>query len=177
MYHSILSKYQLTTIQFWLLNSVFQITTLLILWNISQVLYTNIMVNNLSLFNKLIIEIVKLRYFKMRKKWQVMMILGFRSISVIIESNRSVIGFQSVNLIEFTDISVSVNYRSVSVNSVRFQFFYLPNRFTDYIIKMFYRLSRHPVVVEGWNHYHSNRLDATSRMVVVSSFYHHWMPR
>src|SRR5207244_1484591 len=52
-----------------------------------------------------------------------------------------------------------------------------PNRFTDYIIKMFYRLSRHPVMVEGRNYHHSNRLDATSRMVVVSSFYHHWMPR
>jgi len=45
-------------------------------------------------------------------------LIGLRSISVIIESNRSVISFRSVNLIEFTDISVSVNYRSVSVNSV-----------------------------------------------------------
>src|SRR5204863_9786110 len=32
-------------------------------------------------------------------------------------------------------------------------------------------------MVEGRNYHHSNRLDATSRMVVVSSFYHHWMPR
>src|SRR6059058_4732094 len=85
--------------------------------------------------------------------------------------------FWSVNLIEFTDISVSVNYRSVSVNSVSVSVFDLPNRFTDYIIKTFCRLSQHPVVVEGRDYYHSNRLDATSRMVVVSLFYHHWMLR
>src|SRR5438270_463772 len=38
----------------------------------------------------------------------------------------------------------------------------------------FCRLSRHPVVVEGRNYYHPNRLDTTSRMMVVSSFYHHF---
>src|SRR5437870_30954 len=32
-------------------------------------------------------------------------------------------------------------------------------------------------MVEGRNYHHSNRLDASSRMVVVSSFYHHWMPK
>src|SRR2546421_6666142 len=55
------------------------------------------------------------------------LMLGLRSISVIIESNRSVISFRSVNLIEFTNISVSVNYRSVSVNSVSVSVF----RFTE----------------------------------------------
>src|SRR5206468_2000581 len=74
--------------------------------------------------------------------------LRLRSISVIIELNRSVIGFQSVNLIEFTDISVLVNYRSVLVNSVSVSVFDLPNRFTDYIIKTFCQLSQHPVVVK-----------------------------
>jgi len=60
-------------------------------------------------------------------------ILGLRSISVIIESNRSVIGFRSVNLIEFTDISVSVNYRSVSVNSVSVSVFL----FTEPIYRLY----------------------------------------
>src|SRR5205085_9418232 len=96
--------------------------------------------------------------------------LGLRSISVIIESNRSVIGFRSVNLIEFTDISVSVNYRSVSVIRFRFRFFDLPNRFTDYIIKTFCRLSRQRMMMESQNYRHSNRLDAMSRMVVVQPF-------
>ena len=59
--------------------------------------------------------------------------IGLRSISVIIESNRSVIGFRSVNLIEFTDISVSVNYRSVSVNSVSVSVF----RFTEPIYRLY----------------------------------------
>ena len=59
--------------------------------------------------------------------------LGLRSISVIIESNRSVIGFRSVNLIEFTDISVSVNYRSVSVNSVSVSVFL----FTEPIYRLY----------------------------------------
>src|SRR5205085_2754513 len=100
--------------------------------------------------------------------------LGLRSISVIIESNRSVISFRSINLIEFTDISVSVNYRSVSVNSVSVSVF----RFTEPIYRLYNcRLSQHPAVVEGQDYRHSNRLDATSRIVVVLSFYHHWMPR
>src|SRR5437868_2326425 len=60
-------------------------------------------------------------------------LLGLRSISVIIESNRSVIGFRSVNLIEFTDISVSVNYRSVSVNSVSVSVFL----FTEPIYRLY----------------------------------------
>ena len=50
-----------------------------------------------------------------------------------IESNRSVIGFRSVNLIEFTDISVSVNYRSVSVNSVSVSVFL----FTEPIYRLY----------------------------------------
>ena len=103
--------------------------------------------------------------------------LGLRSISVIIESNQSVIGFRSVNLIEFTDISVSVNYRSVSVNSVSVSVFDLPNRFIDYIIKTFCRLSQHPVVIEGQNHRYSTRRIETVRMAVVLSFYHHSLPR
>src|SRR5947207_7760795 len=59
--------------------------------------------------------------------------LGLRSISVIIESNRSVISFRSVNLIEFTDISVLVNYRSVSVNSISVSVF----RFTEPIYRLY----------------------------------------
>src|SRR6266496_1318972 len=59
--------------------------------------------------------------------------LGLRSISVIIESNRSVISFWSVNLIEFTNISVLVNYRSVSVNSVSVSVFL----FTEPIYRLY----------------------------------------
>src|SRR5205823_3311470 len=59
--------------------------------------------------------------------------IGLRSISVIIESNRSVISFRSVNLIEFTNISVLVNYRSVSVNSVSVLVF----RFTEPIYRLY----------------------------------------
>src|SRR5436190_21984561 len=126
-------------------------------------------------FQKYSMLLIILTQYKRNKKMilKANIAVGLRSISVIIESNRSVIGFRSVNLIEFTDISVSVNYRSVSVNSVLVSVFDLPNRFTDYIIKTVYRSSQHPVVVEGRDYYHSNRLDATSRIVVVLSFYHH----
>src|SRR6185436_18697497 len=41
----------------------------------------------------------------------------------------------------------------------------------------FCRLSRHPMVLEGQNHHHSTRRIETVRMVVVSSFYHHSLPR
>jgi len=39
----------------------------------------------------------------------------------------------------------------------------------------FCQISSHPVIVEGWNHYHSIRLDDTVRMIVDSSFYDRWM--
>src|ERR1043165_3339415 len=35
----------------------------------------------------------------------------------------------------------------------------------------------HPVIIEGQKYYHSNRLIATSRMVVFPFFYDHWMSR
>src|ERR1041385_6554042 len=41
----------------------------------------------------------------------------------------------------------------------------------------FRQLTRHPVVVEEWEYHHSNRLVATSRMVVFSFLYTYWMPR
>ena len=37
-------------------------------------------------------------------------------------------------------------------------------------------ISQHPTIIEGWNFYHSNQLIETSWMMVVSSFYDHWMP-
>ena len=40
----------------------------------------------------------------------------------------------------------------------------------------FCQISRHPVVVKGWNHCHSIRLDMTSRMMVVLSFYQKSVP-
>ena len=42
---------------------------------------------------------------------------------------------------------------------------------------MFRWISRHPVVVEGWDYHHSTRLDEAVLMSCVKSFYDHWMLR
>jgi len=40
----------------------------------------------------------------------------------------------------------------------------------------FRQLSRHPVIVEGWNYHHSTRLDDAVLTSRVPSFYDYWMP-
>ena len=42
---------------------------------------------------------------------------------------------------------------------------------------MFRWISRHTVIVEGWNNHHSTRLDEAVLMSCVKSFYDHWMLR
>src|SRR5213082_513034 len=85
------------------------------------------------IFGKMIINLPILLLRLTHQMHRQLLQIELQSISVIIKSNRSVISFRSVNLIEFTDISVSVNYRSVSVNSVSVSVFL----FTEPIYRLY----------------------------------------
>ena len=53
----------------------------------------------------------------------------------------------------------------------------IPQILKCWFLLTFYQISQHPVIVEGWDHHHSTRLDELVLMVIVPFFYDCWMLR